>query len=173
MKINTSHYLGEKQLADIVSLHATSLKDSQLNRFPKAFVRLFFRFVSRSPNNILLVCKQDSEIVGYLLATRNRHEFLGPLTKLLEIGHTASQDAWPDAELQFIAINNSYQSRGWGSLLVNRLSTILRREKKASFIVGTRQDNPRSNHFYQKLNFQPLGQRTILGNSFNYYLQLL
>lgn len=193
MQILQINQLRPQELKEVVNIHLQELTESTLNKFGSKFLQVVYKSAVKNNNNILLVLKEDNKIIGFTLATKSSSNFYhqiitenfftltwevikSSLSHPKLILETALWFLLPQntnqktAELQFIAIDKSYQGKGWGKKLIQKLTQKFSLFHIHKLQAGTWASNDRSNNFYKRLNFDFIAQKEILGAKLNYYL---
>lgn len=192
-KVVISQNINTDEINQLVSLHTKILHESVLNKFGKKFLTISYRSIVNDAQNIVLTARINSKIVGFLVATTNSSQFYNNIIQsnflslsweIIKSGiihprlfietiiwtFIKSKKRRYAAELQFIAVATDLQSRGIGKKLLTKLNLEFRQKKIRYYCVGTKSHNKRSNSFYLKNHFKLKNKRSILGESFNYYL---
>lgn len=191
MQLQQVRQLSQSELKQIVNLHSKVLSDSNLNKFGRIFLKLIYNTSARDKECLLLILKDNDNVVGFALTSRNSHYFYRQIIAqnrlkaytLMVLGFLKNpalfletvkwlfqkDDSIYSAELIFLAIDPNYQRQGWGQKLVKETINILRKEK-IQFLVKTGFDVKQSNNFYKKNKFEYLYQKKVMGKNFNFYL---
>ena len=193
MKITICKKLDAREVSQIVDIHSRILDESVLNQFGSEFLTIVYRRLIKNKENIVITINTKGSVIGFLVATVNSINFYTDITskdfwKLsLEIikktitnpklfietllwSFLKSKKSSEPATLMFIAINNEYQGKGYGSQMVKVLDKEFIKRDIFRYKVGTKAKNRKSNNFYKKLNFILIYKDAILGEENNYYL---
>ncbi len=192
MQIKRVHDLTPTELETITNIHSRVLNDSFLNNFGKKFIKLSYKIISKNQDDIFFVVKNNSIIIGFLVATKtgrlfSNRQFLQNFWSLnKEIIFSALKNpslifellSWfliklkitdKTPELQFLAISPKYQRKGLGTKLLKKLMEEFKKSDIKYFIVGTKAKNNISNEFYLRNNFNFAYSQKFFGDKFNYY----
>lgn len=193
MKIKRVSNLSKQEVVLVCNIHNQELTKSILNKFGLIFLKLIYSSFPNNKNNIFIVAKFKSKIVGYLVATTNIKHLYGttffnnPFLITYEIAKsclynpklifqifsfvlTKPNKRKTNAELQFIAIKKEYQNKGIGKMLLHALDKEFTKDNISQYYVGTKAYNRNSNYFYQRNKFKKVYTKNIMGDKFNYYL---
>ena len=192
MKIKRIHNLTPAELNQIINLHYSNLDESFLNNFGKKFLQICYHVIIKGKNNICLVLKDHSKIIGFLIATLDGQKFNNEvisqcflllsweiikaslrkpqlIIKLIswKIKKTIPTKIKP--EILFIVVNPKFQGIGLGTKLIKTLGKELSANNILQYRVGTKTDNLLSHSFYRKLGFRLAYKDNFFGDNFNYY----
>ena len=143
MQIQKKQQLNQQELNDSVKLHYEILNESFLNNFGKEFLKISYKTIVESENNICLFLTNGEEVVGILIATKDGDRFneevirknfflmilqiiisslKNPLLliKLIQWRLKPSHKNKIKPELQFFAIDKKFQGQGWGKKLIKK-----------------------------------------------------
>jgi GNAT superfamily N-acetyltransferase len=184
----------EPDIRDLARLHTTCLTDSVVGALGERYVRSFYRYVTRSPKELLFV---DRNAAGVIVAatvvslephTLNRRLALGTplvlalalhaysMTKLLwprgaasgGRAHSDAHQSLPEMILIFAAPGE--RGGGRGSTLVERAEAGLRTRGVTQYQVMTVCDpSNRALAFYRDRGFVPAGTLVRLGKYFQVF----
>lgn len=192
MKLKYLKKLSSDQVEQISNLHFKILNESFINEFGLDFVRLCYKSISNYNDHIIIILEENKKIYGFLVAASNgelfnqkiisrnffkflRHILRVILKKPILILWLLTGLPLPfkitsiRSELKFIAIDPSFQGKGWGSKMVKYLNKMFKQRAVLRFKVGTKVKNELSNKFYKKMGFSLIYTENIFGDKFNYY----
>jgi ribosomal protein S18 acetylase RimI-like enzyme len=192
-RISLANKLSSRDIDKIAGLHKKLLWESILGEFGLLFLKELYLSISRDRESIIILAKNGNDVVGFLIATKNKYSFysriarnfspilfltalksliLKPLLpfKFISWWFFSRKINLPKAELQFIAIDNQFQSLGLGSKMLKLLEKVYAKSHIDTFSVGTKSENKASNRFYIKKNFKLFYSGFVLGDKHNYYV---
>jgi ribosomal protein S18 acetylase RimI-like enzyme len=188
--------VNESDIAALADLHESCLPDSDVTGFGAAYVRSFYRYLTRSQQEIVLVERNDAgRIVAAAVVSLDPHSLSRRLllgTSLLPhlIRHAfrvvrltlSSTDGDVDGarvpltmpDLLLIYTSPDERGRGRASALIDQAEARLRALKVPEYQVRTVADpsNP-ALAFYRKRNFVPSGTVSKLGRRFQVFTRKL
>ncbi len=167
----------------ISAIHKESFDGFFLSELGDYFLKVYYSAMLNNDRGILLGCYDNSELVGFCAATTFSKGFNSQLIKsnfysFLKVGISLliskplalirifknldkSNDSFEDngeyAELFSIGVLPSYQGRGVGKLLVEKLECILKTKNIQKLSLTTDyNDNEKVLSFYRKNNYQDM-----------------
>jgi ribosomal protein S18 acetylase RimI-like enzyme len=188
--------VNERDLADLAALHQSCLPDSDVTGFGAAYVRSFYRYLTRSRREIVLVERNNAGrivaaavvsldphslnrrlLVGTsLLPHLIRHVFRVVKLTLSPANGNVDEAQVPRTMPDLLLIYTSPDERGRGraSALIDQAETRLRALKVPEYQVRTVADpsNP-ALAFYRKRNFVLSGTVSKLGRRFQVFTRKL
>lgn len=170
-----------KDVADVVAVHCGSFPGFFLTFLGPRFLRLLYSEILRSPDHVAYVAlDENGSVVGFVAGVTEQSGFFGRLARRrwVAFGWAAAgaairrpsiiprlaralkrpretQDSATSALLMSIAVNPQSAGHGVGASLVRRfLETMHERNIRAVSLTTDRDNNERTNRFYQHLNFR-------------------
>lgn len=169
----------EKKDCEVVAnIHFEEINQGFLNTLGKKFLRLFYEFMTVSPNAFLIVARNEDEVVGFISGCTNLKEFykeffnnykirsffilfkkifnFSIIKKIWETIKYSKKDdpELPQAELLSMAVKREFQGRGVAQDLLNLLVAEMEKRGIKSFKVITGENLVSANKFYQKSGFK-------------------
>ncbi|MGH2722679.1 MAG: GNAT family N-acetyltransferase [Actinomycetota bacterium] len=176
----------EADAAALARLHREGLAEAFLSVLGERFLRRVYVALARDPRSPVVVAEAGGRVVGFVAGTTSSRAFSrrfllrhgvpaavaagrrlfrpNVLGRLRESAtYPGRTDAFPDAELLFVAVADGWRSRGLGGELVRRtLRELAARgavEAKAFVAAG----NEGANRFYRRSGFRLAGRVTVHG----------
>lgn len=180
MLIGPERVSGE-DLAELARLQVEVLPTSMVSRLGAGYARAFYRFVTRSEHELLLVARNNTgRIVGGCVVSLDISSFqrrlalstplvpavlVRPAVLLSALGGNLVPPS--EVELVLLFTNPSAQGTGVGSSLMSRCEHELARRGVTSYFVRTFADaSDPAQHFYRARGFRQTGEFTAHGRRF-------
>ena len=193
--------LDERDIQDLAELHQSCLTDSIVGALGADYVKSFYRYVTRSARELILVERNDTgrivaaAVVSLEPASLNRRlllhttllqSFLKKAPRMIgqllwpvrspsgEIGTSRSRVPAGMPELILIYASSDVRGRGMGSALLERAEQHLRAAKVTEYQVRTVADpSNRALAFYRARQFTPAGTSFKQGKFFQVFTRTL